>query len=1096
MSRCPRCREELPPAARFCPSCGVHLAPGAQDPTRARARSIAPTSGVEGAPPIDPLLARSDLPGERKQVTVLFADVTASMGVLTSQDAEDAAALFDQVIEYMVEAVRRYEGTVTQVLGDGILALFGAPVAHEDHAVRACYAALRMQERITAYGDRVQRTHGIPILIRVGLNSGEVVLRALGPDPSMLSAVGQTVHVASRMEQLAKPGTILATGDTATMGARRVRTRALGSVNVKGLPAPVEVFEVIGGVSSSLRAEASSRRVSPLVGREAELAQLTSVLDLVRQGAGQFLAVSGEPGIGKSRLVDEFLRVSAARGCVAYGAAAQPYTRATGQRVGLDIIRSFFGLDRADPPAVIRERVEAAVRRVDPELGAQVPAILWQLGALEPEHPFFRADPGTRRQRGFEANFRLIAAEARRQPFVLLLGNLQWIDSDAEDSLKLFAKGLTPFTLVLVTYRPEYDDAWIAGTGATRLRLGPLGPATATLLLDALLGVDPALLPVKRLLVERAGGNPFFLEESVRDLVQGGALSGERGHYRLEHPVTSIHVPSTVRSVLEARIDRLPAEDKRVLQCAAVIGEQVPSGLLEAVTDLPGERTREALIRLRQAEFLEAETLFPEPAYAFRHSLTHDVAYGSLLHDRRRALHARVKAALEQLHLDALDEIAEALAHHAMGAELWEQAVQYARRAALKTRAGRGDREAVAFFEQALAALGHLPDDAAHRALGVDLRDELARVLVPAGEHPRMVAMLRETETIAAGLEDDARLARTLSLLCGAYWEVGNSEGALETGERAVALARRAGSTDLQVMANYSLGGALRAIGDYPRAIALLRANLALTSGERATEYFGMTGAASVLTRGHLAWSLAEIGEFGEAVEHADEAIRLAQAAGDAFSQAHAQLALGGTLLRQGRLAEAIPVLERGLAISRDAPFLFAPLAGDLGVIYALSGRGEAGIELGLRAVAQAERMGRLGRLSLIVTHLAEAYYFTGRREDALLQAERALRLALERGERGNQVYAERLVGLLAADAEPRHVDDARRHLGAALALGETLGMRPLVARCHLGLGRLARRLGETDVARVHLDLARSMLETMQMKYWLDRLALDRVGPD
>ena len=571
---------------------------------------------------------------------------------------------------------------------------------------------------------------------------------------------------------------------------------------------------------------------------------------------------------------------------------------------------------------------------------------------------------------------------------------------------------------------------------------------------------------------------------------------GEAGRYRLVRPVTSIHVPSSVRAVVEARIDRLPAEDKRALQCAAVIGEQVPGGLLEAVTDLAPEEARAALGRLCQAEFLEEQALFPEPAYGFRHSLTHDVAYGSLLHDRRRALHARVLGALEQAHAADLDEIAESLAHHATHAERWDRAVHHARRAGLKTRAGARARTAVRFFEQALDALAHLPDDAVSRALGVDLRDELARVLVPSGEHPRMVAMLRDAEALAAGLEDRARLARTLALLCSAYWEVGDSPAAFETGRRAVALAEQVASADLRVMANYSLGGALRGVGEYREAIRCLRQNLSLTSGDRAAESFGFGGAASVLTRGHLAWSLSELGEFREARERAKEAIGIAQRAGDAFSQAHAQLALGGTLLRQGRLADAIPVLERGLALTEDAPFLYAPIAGDLGVIYTRSGRADAGVALAAGGVAQAERMGRLGRLSLIVTHLGEACFFAGRRKEAAVQAERAMRLAVEHGERGNQVYALRLLGVLAAEDEPPRAEEARRHLDAALALAEALEMRPLAARCHLALGRLARRLGQAETARLHFDTAATALESMRMRYWLDRLALERASAE
>src|SRR5262245_23931000 len=532
-----------------------------------------------------------------------------------------------------------------------------------------------MQERITAYGDAVQRAHGIPIQIRVGLNSGEVVLRPLGADPDALSAVGQTVHLASRMEQLAKPGTILATAETAALAGGRVRTRPLGPVNVKGLTAPVDVVEVTGALRPAAQAESAARPLPPLVGREAQMGRLDAVFDIVRQGPGQLIAITGEAGIGKSRLLLEFLRVCRSRGAVVFGATAEPYTRATGQRTGLEIIRSDFGLDRGDPPAVIREKVAQGMR-FDPELEPHVPAVLWQLSALDDGHAFYRLDAATRRQRAFEANFRLIGAEAQRQPFVLVMENLQWIDSDAEDSLKLFVKGLTPYTLVLTTYRPEYDDGWLVKAGATRMHLPPLGAATAADLLDSLLGGASELIPLKGLLIERSGGNPFFLEESVRDLSQSGVLIGERGHYGLQGPVTAIHVPSSVRSVLEARIDRLPHEDKRILQCAAVIGEHVPSALLEVVADLPEDETVASLARLRDAEFLEEQALFPEPVYAFRHSLTHDVAHNSLLHDRRRLLHGKVLEALARQRGDLSGDLVEALAHHAVHAEMWKEAVR------------------------------------------------------------------------------------------------------------------------------------------------------------------------------------------------------------------------------------------------------------------------------------------------------------------------------------------------------------------------------------------------------------------------------------
>jgi tetratricopeptide (TPR) repeat protein len=490
-------------------------------------------------------------------------------------------------------------------------------------------------------------------------------------------------------------------------------------------------------------------------------------------------------------------------------------------------------------------------------------------------------------------------------------------------------------------------------------------------------------------------------------------------------------------------------------------------------------------------EFLNDRALFPEPVYVFRHALTHDVAYGTLLHESRQQLHARVLAALEQGGRDDRAGLPEQRAHHAFAGGVWDRAVQYGREAAART--GLGGREAIGFLENALVALARLPDGPRERELAVDLRHQMCALLIPQGEHRRMLALLREAETLATGLGDDARLVRTLALLCTGHWEVGNTPEALATGVRAVSMAEGLGNPGLELSAKLSLGGAVRAIGRYRQAAELFRSCLGLS--ETPPPLGGPPGGVgAVRARAHLAWSLAELGEFPGAIRVAEEGIRLAQAAEHPYGLALAHLGLGGTFIRQGRMAEASAVLERGLALTRDAPFLHPPMAADLAVTYALAGRHDAGIELGEQAVRRAEEMGRLGRLSLIVTHLGEVYFLAGRRQDALAQAERALRLASERMERGNEVYARRLLGLVAAESEPADVLEAHAQLGQALALAETLGMRPLLARCHLVLGRLARRHADVERAARHLDSATRLLRAMDMEFWLSRLALDRIG--
>ncbi len=1026
---------------------------------------------------------------------MLFADTAASMTMLVRQDAEEAARLFDQVLTLMIEAVHRFEGTVHQTLGDGIMALFGVPVSQEDHATRACYAALRMQERVTAFGDEVRRTQGLAVLIRVGLHAGEVVLRPPpgGGSTEVVSIVGPTVHLASRMEQLAKPGTILTTVATVSLAGAGVRFRSLGPVLVKGVPEAMEVCEVTGAGQSVDPGAPRPWACARLVGRSAEMERLGDALRRAQEGPGVLFAIVGEPGIGKTRLVYEFVRQCAAQGCAPFMAAARPHTRAIGHRVGMDVVRAYFGVDAGDPPSEVRQRVAERMASMEALLDDVTPAILWELGALPDHSPFGKLEPTVRRQRALAAYFDLMRMEARRRPVVIVLENLQWMDSDARQSVARMAESLPKGCLVVVTSRPDYDDSWLPPS-VPRLALGPLSAEATSELAEALLGPVEALAPLRQQLGTAAGGNPLFLEETVRDLAQTGALVGEPGRYRPGPVAAHIQASMTVRSVIEARIDRLDAEEKRLLQCAAVIGEQVSRGLLEAVAGLPGERVLAVAARLRAAAFLDERTVFPEPCFAFRHTLIHDVAYSSLLHELRRRLHERVLDALERQRDAGRGVSVAELAHHAFQSEAWEPAVRYLRLAAGEAGGSVGARERAGFGERALTALEHLRDRPDYRALAVDVRHDFSRVLAPLGQHARILDVLTQAEALAAELGDRRRLATTLSLICAAHTELGHSAEAFAAAERAAAVADQLEDRDLQGLANHALGAMARAAGDYRRAAACLRRSIANPTGA-VTVASGMPAPTAILARGQLAWCLAELGEFADAVTHAEEAIRLAQAAGSAYGLAHAHVGLGGTLVRQGRLGEAMGVLERGLELTHDVPFLAPPLAADLGVVYALSGRPDAARELGERAVAEGERMGRIGRLSLIVTHLGEIHLFGGRLEAARRHAERALDLARERNERGNQVYALRLLGVVLGEDTPPHEEAARRFLVEALALAERLGMRPLMARCHLSLGRLERRLGETKTAAFHLDHAVGLFRALDMQFWLARVALDRVTP-
>jgi class 3 adenylate cyclase len=507
------------------------------------------------------LTSKATLEGERKQVTVLFADLKRSTELLADRDPEEAREILDPVLERMMEAVHRYEGTVNQVMGDGIMALFGAPVAREDHTVRACYAALDLQRAMRRLTEELRRAHGVTVEVRVGLNSGEVVVRTISSDLHMdYTAVGQATHLAARMEQLASPGTTLLTADTLRLAEGYVEVKPLGALPVKGLPTPVEAYELTGGGPRRSRLSAAvARGLTRFVGRDAELEQLREVLGRTASGHGQVVAIVGEPGVGKSRLVWEVTHSHRTHGWLILEGASVSYGKATPHLPVASLLRGYFQIGDRDEPRAIREKVTGKLLTLDRALEPTLPAFLALLDVSVEDRRWEALDPPQRRQRTLDAVRRLLLRESHVQPLLVVFEDLHWIDPETQAVLDRLVESLpTARLLLLVNYRPEYRHGWGGKTYYRQLRLDPLAAENATALLETLLGDDIGLEPLKRLLLARTEGNPLFLEESVRSLVDSGTLVGERGAYQLVKRPDTVHVPATVQAILAARIDRLP----------------------------------------------------------------------------------------------------------------------------------------------------------------------------------------------------------------------------------------------------------------------------------------------------------------------------------------------------------------------------------------------------------------------------------------------------------------------------------------------------------------------------------------------------------
>ena len=1070
--KCPACQHDNPDSARFCNGCGTRLvaATPAAAPQAYTPRHLADKI----------LTSRAAMVGERKQVTVLFADLKGSMELLADRDPEEARRLLDPVLERMMEAVHRYEGTVNQVMGDGIMALFGAPLAHEDHAVRACYAALRMRETVGRYAEQIQKTDGISVRIRVGLNSGEVVVRSIESDLKMdYSAVGQTTHLAARMEQMADPGTILVAPSTLRLAEGAVQVNSLGARPVKGLETAIEISELVSGAPARSKVRSTdTQQLSRFIGRVEELDRLHALIELARGGHGQIAAVKSDAGVGKTRLIYEFLRSAKTQAWRILEGRSHSYERAASYRPMIELLRSYFELDALDPASRVSEKVAATIRELDPGLGDAVAPILSLLDVLPSDDPFRALDARERHDGVVDALTQVLLKETERQPLVLVLENLQWVDSETQAFLDhLLERIPAARLLLLVDYRPEYEHDWAGRPGFNLLEIDPLSAVATDELLRTLLGDHRSLRPLREVLVQRSNGNPFFLEEIVRTLVETRVLVGERGTYRLDGELKTLQVPATVQAVLAARIDRLPNDEKLLLQSSAVVGSDVPQTLLEAIVDVPAESVGRALCSLQGAGFLYEASLFPDVVYRFKSALTRDVAYASLLREQRRVLHARIVDAIERLYHDRRTSHVDQLAFHASRGEAWAQAFVYNRQVGVRAVLHAANSEAVQAFQDALAALKRLPETRETLEQSIDLRLDLRPPLLQLGRLDDVLTVSREAERLAGDLGDEARLARVYTYLINYHYLKGDTKQAIEYGQRCLEVGRAIGDAALQGLARQYMGQSYHAQGDYARAERALRENIEAPAADQATISY-------VASSGWLAFSLADRGAFDAANSYLAEAQRAADTTQHAYSRLIAWTLIGLVWIRRGRLARAVLPLERGLEAGRRkhlTVWLPIPLS-LLGLAFVRMGHVHEGLRLLEDGVALSRELGIRAYLAAWLVNLAEGYLADGQHQHALETARQALDMARDYGERGHEAQALQVLGDIAARGTPPDPGEARARYEEALRLAGELGLRPLVASCLLSLGALESRLGHVEGAAQRRAQAQRTFDELDMR--------------
>lgn len=1019
----------------------------------------------------------------RRLATVVFVDVQGEIAKLSASDAEAAMLVHDDALSRVSAIMGKHGATMQPLPGEGIVSLFGVPLAQEDHAVRACHAALECHRTATT-AMRMPGTSGDEtIRLKVGIASGEITFRPSDREQT-LRTMGPAMDLAKRLGRTALPGTTLIAGETRRLADGHIRVAFDTEV---AIGASSETCRLEGEVPSMTRFKANLvRGLTRFVGRDAELEQLRRAEQLVMRGHGQIVAIVGEAGVGKSRLVHELINVPASEERVrVLSCAAVPYGTAAGFLPIIELLRDYFAVEVSDDVQVIRGKIAARLLALDRSMEPSIPAMLALLDVPVADQTWLMLDPGERRRRTIEAIKYILQHEARARPLLLIVEDLHWIDGQTRALLDSLADSLTSTRLLLiVTYRPEYRHGWGSKSIYRQIRLDALAADSTAQLLDALVGNDPGLAPFKQLLIRR--GNPFFLEEAIRTLVDTRALVGERGAYHLTRAIGAIQLPPTVKAILADRIDRLDPETKRILQVASVIGKSVPLSVLESVAAQTRDDLAAALDRLQSSELMHQTALVPAEEFTFRHALTHEVAYAGLLRTHQRELHARVVEAMETLYLDRLSEHTERLAHHAYRGELGEKAVHYLRLAGLKAAARSALTEARAWLEQALDALGRLPEEPRLLEQGFEIRLELRGVLYQLGDARSLLERLREAEAIAGQLHDECRRSRVSSFMTSIHTMLGELDEAVAVGEQTVSDTR--GLRDLELTANAAnyLVQALYYRGDYERAIELAAETLATWPANWVYKYHvGNPAPASVFNRAFLAMSHAQLGNFSEAARHEADAIQLAEPTQNAFTIAMAHVAAPSLFMLKGDWSTAKSRLERYISVARTGNIIGL-------LTNAVSAYAWVMAELDERAEAEKRLQEALGLLEQQaprgIGNLCWPYYsagrtclLLGRTTDARGLADRAL--ALSTSQPGFAAHALNLLGDIACRPDQFDAESAEGFYRQALVLSKPRSMRPLLAQCNIGLSNLFQSIGDVAQAERHAALGDALSHDMSIQF-------------